>query len=101
MYNGCSEARSNQGVRCRGSGIPVFLRDWQSAEPHQQPAAQINPAPSSQAVIGVDQESIQSNHEDKATRSLRKTVQTDPFIDDIYEAAIVPEKWQAVLDRLA
>jgi DNA-binding CsgD family transcriptional regulator len=28
-------------------------------------------------------------------------MQTDPFIDDIYEAAIVPEKWQAVLDRLA
>jgi DNA-binding CsgD family transcriptional regulator len=28
-------------------------------------------------------------------------VQTDPFIDDIYEAAIVPEKWFAVLDRLA
>jgi DNA-binding CsgD family transcriptional regulator len=28
-------------------------------------------------------------------------VQIDPFIDDIYEAAIVPEKWQAVLDRLA
>lgn len=28
-------------------------------------------------------------------------MQTDPFIDDIYEAAIVPEKWQAILDRLA
>ena len=26
---------------------------------------------------------------------------TDAFIDDIYEAAIVPEKWFAVLDRLA
>ena len=26
---------------------------------------------------------------------------TDAFIDDIYEAAIVPEKWYAVLDRLA
>lgn len=28
-------------------------------------------------------------------------MQTDPFIDDIYEAAVVPEKWQAILDRLA
>jgi DNA-binding CsgD family transcriptional regulator len=28
-------------------------------------------------------------------------VQTDPFIDDIYEAAVIPEKWQAILDRLA
>jgi DNA-binding CsgD family transcriptional regulator len=25
----------------------------------------------------------------------------DPFIDEIYEAAILPEKWQPVLDRLA
>ena len=25
----------------------------------------------------------------------------DPFIDDIYEAAVVPEKWQSILDRLA
>jgi hypothetical protein len=25
----------------------------------------------------------------------------DPFIDDIYEAAVVPEKWQAILDQLA
>lgn len=28
-------------------------------------------------------------------------MQTDPFIDDIYEAAVIPEKWQAILDRLA
>jgi hypothetical protein len=28
-------------------------------------------------------------------------VATDRLIDDIYEAAIVPEKWQTVLDRLA
>jgi DNA-binding CsgD family transcriptional regulator len=28
-------------------------------------------------------------------------VAVDPLIDDIYEAAIVPEKWQSVLDRLA
>jgi hypothetical protein len=28
-------------------------------------------------------------------------VATDRLIDDIYEAAIVPEKWQSVLDRLA
>ena len=28
-------------------------------------------------------------------------MQTDPFIDDIYEAAVVPEKWRAILDRLA
>ena len=28
-------------------------------------------------------------------------MQTDPFIDEIYEAAVVPEKWQAILDRLA
>src|SRR5262245_31942592 len=101
MYNGCSEAKSNQGVRCRGSGIPVFLREWQSAEPNRQPTAQINPAWPSQAAIRVDRESVTSNHKDEATRSLRKTVQTDPFIDDIYEAAIIPEKWQAVLDRLA
>jgi DNA-binding CsgD family transcriptional regulator len=26
---------------------------------------------------------------------------TDPFIDEIYEAAILPEKWESVLDRLA
>ena len=25
----------------------------------------------------------------------------DPFIDDIYEAAVVPEKWRSILDRLA
>jgi DNA-binding CsgD family transcriptional regulator len=25
----------------------------------------------------------------------------DPFIDEIYEAAVVPEKWRGVLDRLA
>src|SRR5882724_13158432 len=31
----------------------------------------------------------------------RGDVATDPLIDDIYEAAIVPEKWQSVLDRLA
>jgi hypothetical protein len=30
-----------------------------------------------------------------------EAVHTDPFIDDIYEAAVVPEKWQAILDRLA
>ena len=28
-------------------------------------------------------------------------MQTDPFIDEIYEAAVVPEKWRAILDRLA
>jgi len=28
-------------------------------------------------------------------------VAIDPFIDDIYEAAVVPEKWQSILDRLA
>lgn len=28
-------------------------------------------------------------------------MQVDPFIDDIYEAAVIPEKWQAVLDRMA
>ena len=28
-------------------------------------------------------------------------MQADPFVDDIYEAAIVPERWQAVLDHLA
>src|SRR3954469_9260917 len=30
-----------------------------------------------------------------------EAVATDRLIDDIYEAAIVPEKWQSVLDRLA
>jgi DNA-binding CsgD family transcriptional regulator len=28
-------------------------------------------------------------------------VRVEPFINDIYEAAIVPEKWEVVLDRLA
>jgi DNA-binding CsgD family transcriptional regulator len=28
-------------------------------------------------------------------------VAIDPFIDDIYEAAVVPEKWQSILDHLA
>jgi hypothetical protein len=28
-------------------------------------------------------------------------VRFDPIINEIYEAAILPEKWQAVLDRLA
>lgn len=28
-------------------------------------------------------------------------MQADPFIDAIYEAAVVPEKWQTILDRLA
>lgn len=28
-------------------------------------------------------------------------VAIDPFIDDIYEAAVVPEKWRSILDRLA
>jgi DNA-binding CsgD family transcriptional regulator len=28
-------------------------------------------------------------------------VAIDPFIDEIYEAAVVPEKWRSILDRLA
>ena len=34
-------------------------------------------------------------------KSTGEAVQEDPFIDDIYEAAMIPEKWQAILDRLA
>jgi DNA-binding CsgD family transcriptional regulator len=37
----------------------------------------------------------------RAGKKAREDVATDPLIDDIYEAAIVPEKWQSVLDRLA
>jgi len=43
----------------------------------------------------------QSNHGDESSESTGESVQADPFIDDIYEAAVVPEKWQAILDRLA
>lgn len=44
---------------------------------------------------------LQYNHGDEERGSAGERVQTDPFIDDIYEAAVVPEKWQAILDRLA
>ena len=43
----------------------------------------------------------QSNHGDESSESTGESVQADPFIDDIYEAAVVPEKWQAILGRLA
>jgi len=58
-------------------------------------------------MIGVDGEIVAAIHaggtgtQSQRARRVGEDVATDPLIDDIYEAAIVPEKWQSVLDRLA
>jgi hypothetical protein len=38
---------------------------------------------------------------DEGQESLGDAVRVDPFINEVYEAAILPDKWQGVLDGLA